>query len=43
VHRTLAREIARQRSRTLLLGTVRAEQRLAAFLLDLSQRYQARS
>ena len=26
----------------LLLGTMHAEQRLAAFLLDLSQRYQAR-
>ena len=26
----------------LLLGTMRADQRLAAFLLDLSERYQAR-
>jgi len=42
VHRTLSKEIARQRSLMLLLGTMRADQRLAAFLLDLSQRYQAR-
>jgi CRP/FNR family transcriptional regulator len=42
VHRQLSLEIARQRSLMLLLGTMRAEQRLAAFLLDLSQRYQAR-
>jgi len=42
VHRMLAKEIARQRSLTLLLGTMRAEQRLAAFLFDLLQRYQAR-
>jgi CRP/FNR family transcriptional regulator, anaerobic regulatory protein len=41
VHRQLSREIARQRSLMLLLGTMRADQRLAAFLLDLSQRYQA--
>jgi CRP/FNR family transcriptional regulator len=42
MHRTLSREIGRQRSLMLLLGTMRADQRLAAFLLDLSQRYQAR-
>ena len=42
VHRHLSREIARQRSLMLLLGTMRADQRLAAFLLDLSERYQAR-
>src|SRR5207244_4427112 len=42
VHRYLSREIARQRTLMLLLGTMRADQRLAAFLLDLSQRYQAR-
>jgi CRP/FNR family transcriptional regulator len=41
VHRYLSREIARQRSLMLLLGTMRADQRLAAFLLDLSHRYQA--
>ena len=42
VHRSLSREISRQRSLMLLLGTMRADQRLAAFLLDLSERYQAR-
>ena len=35
-------EIARERAVMLLLGTMRAERRLAAFLLDLSQRYHAR-
>jgi CRP/FNR family transcriptional regulator len=35
-------EIARERSIMMLLGTLHGEQRLAAFLLDLSQRYQAR-
>jgi len=42
VHRLLAREIARARRLMLLLGTMRAEQRLAVFLLDLSERYLAR-
>src|SRR5450755_67903 len=42
LHRLLSREIARERAVMLLLGTMHAEQRLAAFLLDLSQRYQAR-
>jgi len=42
MHRQMSREIGRQRSLMLLLGTMSAEQRLAAFLLDLSQRYQAR-
>ncbi|HEX8011302.1 MAG TPA: helix-turn-helix domain-containing protein [Casimicrobiaceae bacterium] len=42
LHRYLSREIARQRALMLLLGTMRADQRLAAFLLDLSERYQAR-
>ena len=42
LHRHLSREIGRQRTLMLLLGTMSAEQRLAAFLLDLSQRYQAR-
>ena len=42
LHRQLSREIGRQRTLMLLLGTMSAEQRLAAFLLDLSQRYQAR-
>jgi len=42
VHRCLSGEISRQRSLMLLLGTMRADQRLAAFLLDLSERYRAR-
>jgi CRP/FNR family transcriptional regulator len=42
VHRYLSREIMRQANVMLSLGTMRAEQRLAAFLLDLSRRYQAR-
>lgn len=40
LHRLLSREIARERVLMLLLGTMHAEQRLAVFLLDLSQRYQ---
>jgi CRP/FNR family transcriptional regulator len=40
LHRLLAREIARGNALMMLLGTMRAEQRLATFLLDLSQRYQ---
>jgi CRP/FNR family transcriptional regulator len=42
LHRLLSREIARERGMMLLLGTMHAERRLAAFLLDLSQRYQTR-
>jgi CRP/FNR family transcriptional regulator, anaerobic regulatory protein len=42
LYRLLSREIARECNLMLLLGTMRAEQRLAAFLLDLSQRYQVR-
>jgi CRP/FNR family transcriptional regulator len=42
LHRLLSREIARQRNVMMLLGTMDAEQRLAAFLLDLSERYQER-
>ena len=38
----LARESARTRSMMMMLGTMRAEQRLAMFLLDLAQRYCAR-
>jgi CRP/FNR family transcriptional regulator, anaerobic regulatory protein len=38
----LSREIARERRVMLMLGTMRAEQRLAAFLLDLAERYRAR-
>jgi len=35
----LSREIARDRRAMLMLGTMRAEQRVAGFLLDLSERY----
>ena len=42
VQRMMAREIGRERSAALMLGTMRAEQRLSWFLLDLSSRYQAR-
>jgi CRP/FNR family transcriptional regulator len=42
LHRLLAREIARERYIMLILGAMRAEQRVAAFLLDLSRRYRLR-
>ena len=42
LYNLLSREIARERTLLLLLGTMRAEQRLATFLLDLSQRYRER-
>ena len=38
----LSRESTRTRSMMIMLGTMRADQRLAMFLLDLSQRYRAR-
>ena len=38
--RTLARETFRSHQHMLALGTMRAEQRMAIFLLDLSQRYE---
>jgi len=38
----LSREIGRERKVMLMLGTMRAEQRLASFLLDLAERYAAR-
>jgi CRP/FNR family transcriptional regulator, anaerobic regulatory protein len=38
----LSREIVRERRVMLMLGTMRAEQRLASFLLDLAERYRAR-
>ena len=38
LHRFLSREISRDHSAMLLLGGMRAEERLAAFLLNLSQR-----
>ena len=42
LHRLLSREGQRAQALMIVLGTMRAEQRLAAFLLDLSQRYQER-
>jgi len=41
MQRVFGREIAREQRVMLMLGTMAAEQRLAAFLLDLSQRYAA--
>jgi CRP/FNR family transcriptional regulator, anaerobic regulatory protein len=41
-HRIMSREIARDYGVMLLLGNMRAEERLAAFLLNLSQRFAAR-
>ena len=38
-HRMLSREIVRDQGVMLLLGSMRAEERLAAFLLNLSQRF----
>jgi CRP/FNR family transcriptional regulator, anaerobic regulatory protein len=42
LHRIMSREIVREHGVMLLLGTMRAEERLAAFLLNLLQRLQAR-
>ena len=42
LYRLLSSAIVRERSLSLMLGTMRAEQRLASFLLDLSSRYQMR-
>jgi len=41
-HRIMSREIVRDQGVMLLLGSMRAEERLAAFLLNLTQRLQAR-
>jgi CRP/FNR family transcriptional regulator len=41
-HRIMSREIVRDYGVMLLLGSMRAEERLAAFLLNLSQRFAAR-
>ena len=41
-HRIMSREIARDYGVMLLLGSMRAEERLAAFLLNLSQRFAIR-
>jgi CRP/FNR family transcriptional regulator len=42
VHKIMSREIVRENSIMMLLGHMRAEERLAAFLLNLLQRQQAR-
>jgi CRP/FNR family transcriptional regulator len=42
VHKIMSREIVREHGVMLLLGSMRAEERLAAFLLNLAQRLQAR-
>ncbi len=41
-HRVMSREIVRDQGVMMLLGKMRAEERLAAFLLNLSQRFTAR-
>ncbi len=41
-HKIMSREIVRDQGVMLLLGSMRAEQRLAAFLLNLSQRLKTR-
>ncbi|MCL2076768.1 MAG: fumarate/nitrate reduction transcriptional regulator Fnr [Betaproteobacteria bacterium] len=41
-HQVMSREIVRDHGVMLLLGTMRAEERLATFLLNLSQRFTAR-
>jgi CRP/FNR family transcriptional regulator len=41
-HKVMGREIVRDHGVMMLLGTMRAEERLAAFLLNLSQRFTAR-
>jgi CRP/FNR family transcriptional regulator len=42
LHRILSREIERDENVMLLLGSMRADERLAAFLLSLSERYHER-
>lgn len=41
-HKMMSREIVRDQGVIMLLGTMRAEERVAAFLLNLSQRFTAR-
>jgi len=43
LHKIMSSEIVRSQGIMLLLGSMRAEQRLAAFLLNLSQRFAARN
>jgi CRP/FNR family transcriptional regulator len=42
LHKVMSREIVRDHGVMLLLGSMRAEERIAAFLLNLTQRLQAR-
>ncbi|MCR5864057.1 helix-turn-helix domain-containing protein [Aquincola sp. J276] len=42
VHRVMSREIVREQGVMMLLGGMRAEERIAAFLLNLARRLQAR-
>jgi CRP/FNR family transcriptional regulator len=42
IHRTMSREIVRDHGVMMLLGSMRAEERVAAFLLNLSKRFVAR-
>jgi CRP/FNR family transcriptional regulator len=42
LHRVMSREIVRENGVMMLLGTMRAEERLAAFLINLTQRLKAR-
>jgi CRP/FNR family transcriptional regulator len=42
ITRLMSREILREHSLMMLLGSMNAEERLAAFLVNLSQRYAAR-
>jgi CRP/FNR family transcriptional regulator len=41
-HRVMSREIVRENGVLMLLGSMRAEERLAAFLLNLASRYRSR-
>ena len=42
LHKMMAREIRRDQTLMLMLGNMRAEERLAVFLLNLSDRYRRR-
>jgi CRP/FNR family transcriptional regulator len=42
LHRLMSKEISREQSVMLLLGSMRAEERLAVFLLSLAERYKRR-
>jgi CRP/FNR family transcriptional regulator len=42
LHKVMSKEITREQSVMLLLGSMRAEQRLAVFLLNLADRYHCR-